>query len=48
MNYSGKTEKRQKSKNKICCSEFEHALRQKLTTAVSLDKYWGEFRQKLG
>ena len=24
MNYSGKTEKRQKSLNKICYSEFEH------------------------
>ena len=26
MNYSGKTEKRQKSINKTCYSEFEHAL----------------------
>ena len=29
MNYSGKTEKRQKSINKICYSEFEHALNKK-------------------
>ena len=26
MNYSGKTEKRKKSLNKICYTEFRHAL----------------------